>query len=375
MKIRVYWLIRYVFLIVRLSLALCIIFAPVLAILYAMGPFSLALGYTFGFFPAATFLVNHYFHRDEHPIYVNHSILPWQRYGGAIVTDLLMGTIILTVSVPGLRPALQSFFYHAFTSSGRWALQPVVLLTFALSCFVLMALLIIAWVSGLFDTREPLKTDYELLIDSVHHQFGTDKILQGAWLKVKSGQMKAVIGINGCGKSTLFRIAMGQMRADNKMLKVNGIAVQSLYSVPGMIGYLSQKNFLPTNFTVETVALRFVGRAKTEHILQDPRLARLRKQKLGRLSGGERRLLELKLVLALKREFYFLDEPFSELEPMFKAKARDWIATTGKQAAVVLTDHDYRQIKELNPRLLLLQHGRTQEIDDMNALKSHYLPV
>lgn len=380
-RLRLALLGRYLLLISRAALLVMLAFSLPLGMVIWNSPSPwvtaclLFLGLAY---PVGMVLVDRHFHRDELPLYINHAVTPWHRYGAATLWNLTLALILLPLCSPLLRSWLQTQASLADTqlrpwlySWGLWA----GLGTMGTLVLVVGAIVLLSGGGSVDEAPDTLslKDALSLEIDSVRHRFGDFRLLKGAYFRVRPHEVHAILGRNGCGKSTFFRIAMGEIRAEQKFLRVNGHPVRALYQYPGMIGYLSQRNFLPGHLRVDTLCRRFVGPQKAKDVLAVPRLARLQKSKIRELSGGEQRLLSLRLVLALEREFYFLDEPFSELEPLFKAEASAWIQDTARQKAVILTDHDYRQVLALKPRLHLMQHGEIRELADWQDLKQHYL--
>lgn len=251
-----------------------------------------------------------------------------------------------------------------------WAL--VLMALFAL-CLGLIGLLSGAERQALTDDEQATRA--ELSIDSVQHSFGSRQVLKGAWLKLSQGEVLGLLGRNGCGKSTLLQIIFGLVKADFRALFLNGHPVKNLCRL-GVVAYLPQQSILPPYMRVRRAIRLFAGEASEGLLAQEPRIQELLSKRVFQLSGGERRLLELGLVLSLERPFVLLDEPFSELEPLYKARVRNWIVQAARQGAgVVVTDHDYHQILKISNRLLLMTQGQTELISDESELKRLYLPV
>ncbi len=119
----------------------------------------------------------------------------------------------------------------------------------------------------------------------------------------------------------------------------------------------------------------FTGQLNSE-IFQDPRLKTLLKQQVSQLSGGECRYLELLLILSLPRQFILLDEPFSELEPIYKAGCVQRIKTVAQQGiGIIVSDHDYDQIIGLSQPLMLMHGGQTRLLSSPKDLLGFYLPT
>ncbi len=123
------------------------------------------------------------------------------------------------------------------------------------------------------------------------------------------------------------------------------------------------------------MSLFFDNKSGREQVIQDSRVKSLLPYKIKNLSGGERRYLEIVMMIHLDRHFILLDEPFTGIEPLFQEKIRELIREHATEKGFVITDHDYRNIIEVSDRLLLLSNGTVVSIKDEDELRSfHYLP-
>jgi len=112
-----------------------------------------------------------------------------------------------------------------------------------------------------------------------------------------------------------------------------------------------------------------------EEFKSDPLVADLIKSKANQLSGGEKRLVEILLVLYSKASYLLLDEPFNGLSPIHKESIKNLIKSKANNKGIIVTDHDYRKVTEISDRIVLLHDGGTKNIKDVEELEFWgYLP-
>ncbi|MGV3524646.1 MAG: ATP-binding cassette domain-containing protein [Candidatus Sericytochromatia bacterium] len=330
-------------------------------------------------------LLEAFWHRPERWLYRNHALGPGLLGGSAIVIfgGILCGVCLAVAQRQGLLP----WRWLSVAEMQAWGvyLAQQAVTTYAWMLWMLGAMVSLAllgsWIVWLSEERgEGSGADphaeavhWALQIDSVNHHFGRRRVLTGAWLKAQSGRVLGLLGRNGCGKSTLLQIVVGTLKADVGRVQLNGLSVRHLYREPEAVAYLPQASFLPRRWRVEQALKRFAGREGLA-LREDVRLAPLLTTRVADLSGGERRYLELCLVLALPRAFYLLDEPFSELEPLYKQAASQRIRAVTKTSGVIVTDHDYAQIVAVSDEILLMHQGQTQRVESLAELRGRYLP-
>lgn len=201
----------------------------------------------------------------------------------------------------------------------------------------------------------------ELKIDSVYHAYRGKQVLRGAWLNCKEGEVVGVLGRNGCGKSTLLKILFGQLKAQQATVKVDQVWVDQPYLEPGLMAYLPQGPLLPDRIKVARALRILIADPKMRaEIMHDPMVLPHLKQRAKTLSGGERRYLEVRIVLGLQRYFCILDEPFTGIEPRYIEKIKTLIFQTQNQG-IVITDHLYPHILALSDRLFVIKGGQSYE--------------
>ncbi|MBQ5827681.1 MAG: ATP-binding cassette domain-containing protein [Bacteroidales bacterium] len=92
-----------------------------------------------------------------------------------------------------------------------------------------------------------------LLADSIRLSFGQRDILNGAWLRAKTGKVTGLLGRNGSGKSCMFRIIMGDLRSQDSFVRFNDRVITGSDEMGLYVKYLPQKPFLPPRLTLGKV--------------------------------------------------------------------------------------------------------------------------
>ena len=213
--------------------------------------------------------------------------------------------------------------------------------------------------------------------DGIWLQFGGRKILQSIYIKLQIGQITGLLGRNGSGKSCLLKSMMGLMPTETQSVRVDGQYVGKPYQQPGLIRYLPQHPFVPPSLTVQA-AFDWYGVNLDEIAGEFPTVYDLKHQRIGRLSGGEKRLTEILLILKSDTAFVLLDEPFSHLMPIQIEQLQATIRQESRRKGILLSDHLYRSVLDLSDSVYFLNTGgRTirlnapeQDLKDMGYLSS-----
>ncbi len=203
--------------------------------------------------------------------------------------------------------------------------------------------------------------------------FGGQPVYSGFDLDVRRGDILAVFGPNGCGKSTLINMAAGLLPKDGGEILYDGREVTEV-----RVGYVFQ-NYREALFPWRRAAdnirypLRLMGLPRAEI---EARLERLAAQfrvrfDLARypyeLSGGQQQLVSIMRALAVEPEVLFLDEPFSALDYETTLSLRGLLQRVLKETGVttVLVSHDLEESIVLADRLLMLRRRPTSIADDV----------
>jgi len=209
----------------------------------------------------------------------------------------------------------------------------------------------------------------KLYVDSVIKSFDTKQVLTDVYLSCEKGEIIGLLGRNGIGKSTLLKIIFGSLQADNKFVKIGNKKVNGLFDSRNLIKYLPQDDFLPEHVNVRTIIELFCNESNAEllreHYLIRPMLGKKCKQ----LSGGEKRILEILLIVFADSVYTFIDELFNGVAPVFKEEIKKMIKEQSLYKGFIITDHDYRGILDIATRIVILHDGGTKEIKSKDELK------
>ncbi|HEV3238546.1 MAG TPA: LPS export ABC transporter ATP-binding protein [Gemmataceae bacterium] len=230
--------------------------------------------------------------------------------------------------------------------------------------------------------------------------YGRRKVVDGVNFDVDAGEVVGLLGPNGAGKTTSFRMTTGQITPFDGKVIFNSQEVTHLPMFKrarlGM-GYLSQETSVFRRLTVEQNILaileampvyRSLGRKltraeryeKTDEVLGQFGLTKLRKNNAARLSGGETRRLEIARCLVCEPLLILLDEPFTGIDPITIADIRQIVRDLARQKiGILVTDHNVRETLKITDRSYLIKdgqvrtHGSPQQIVHDPIAISEYL--
>jgi ABC-2 type transport system ATP-binding protein len=207
-----------------------------------------------------------------------------------------------------------------------------------------------------------------VVVGGLHVAFGSTKALDGVDLEVAPGTTFGVLGHNGAGKTTLIRVlttlvapTAGQVTIDGFDVATHADQVRRRIGVTGQ--YAGLDEFLTGRENLELIA-RLSGLGPRARRAADDLIARLdlgelATRRVGQLSGGSRRRVDLAASLVGAPSVLFLDEPTTGLDPIARAGLWDVVTElTGTGTTVVLTTQYLDEADRLADDIVLLDHGR-----------------
>lgn len=209
-----------------------------------------------------------------------------------------------------------------------------------------------------------------LEIDNVELYFSNKRILNGVYLKAETGKVTGLLGSNGCGKTSLMSIIFGSLTPKYKLIRRNGKPVLKPLYLSNIIGFLPQHEFAPKNLKIKRL-FKLMKVDWFEFIEMFDSFSFYWDSQIKTLSGGERRVLETYLILKSQKEIVLLDEPFSNIAPLYIEKFKALIQTEKEFKAIIISDHYFRDVIDSSDDLYLLKNGCTKLIQNLEELETY----
>jgi lipopolysaccharide export system ATP-binding protein len=224
--------------------------------------------------------------------------------------------------------------------------------------------------------------------------YGRRQVVSGVDYEVERGEVVGLLGPNGAGKTTSFRMTIGLIDADGGSVLFDGRDVTKLamyLRARAGMGYLAQDTSVFKQLSVEDNLMAILEtrsqmsrkqrRDRQNELLDQFGLTKIRKTKANRVSGGERRRLEIARSLITEPKMIMLDEPFAGIDPKTVTEIQDQIRALVEQynIGILLTDHQFRETLEVTDRCYLIREGKVfaygnrEEILRNPDVRRHYI--
>jgi lipopolysaccharide export system ATP-binding protein len=205
--------------------------------------------------------------------------------------------------------------------------------------------------------------------------------VDGVSIEIGLGEVVGLLGPNGAGKTTTFYMVVGLTPPDEGQVLLGDENITSLpmyLRARRGISYLPQEPSVFRKMTVED-NLRAIfqtldltppeRRRRTEELIQDFGLERVRRNNGYQLSGGERRRVEIARALAISPSYLLLDEPFAGIDPIAVEDIQGIIEHLKAMGiGVLITDHNVRETLKITDRAYIINNGRILRSGDPSAL-------
>jgi iron complex transport system ATP-binding protein len=193
-------------------------------------------------------------------------------------------------------------------------------------------------------------------------RLGGKEVLKGISGEIEPGKLTAILGANGCGKSTWLRALLGLV--DLQSGNVSGL--------PDFKGYLPQKKEIHWPLTCEAVVeLGNTPAASeaTQTIMARLGIAHIKEKRIDEVSGGERTLVLLARVLRDRPKLIVADEPIAELDPKYQVEVMRLLKEEADRGAIVLvTMHDIGLTERFAQHIFLMKEGLIMDQGDVKQV-------
>ena len=210
----------------------------------------------------------------------------------------------------------------------------------------------------------------KLRTEKLVKRYRTRTVVKYVSFDVEQGEIVGLLGPNGAGKTTSFYMIVGLIPPNEGKIFLDdeNITNEPVYKRARKgIGYLSQEASVFRRLSVEdnikailemTDLSKEEQRQRTESLLNEFGLSKIRKSLGIQLSGGERRRTEIARALALKPKFILLDEPFAGVDPIAVEDIQEIVANLKtKNIGILITDHNVHETLSITDRAYLLFEG------------------
>ena len=216
-------------------------------------------------------------------------------------------------------------------------------------------------------------------ITGVTKKFGDFVALGDVNVSIPTGQLTALLGPSGGGKSTLLRIIAGLDTADSGTISIEGTDATNLPPQKRNVGFVFQHYAVFKHMTVaKNVAfgLEIRKRPKAEiesrvdELLKLVHLSQFSHRMPSQLSGGQRQRMALARALAVEPTVLLLDEPFGALDAKVRKELRDWLRRLHDEVHVttVFVTHDQEEALEVADEIVVINEGRVEQIGTPDQL-------
>lgn len=205
---------------------------------------------------------------------------------------------------------------------------------------------------------------------------GAVQALKGINLEIEQGELFGLIGPDGAGKTSLFRILSTLILPDSGSAKMMGLdVVKDLWKIRKIVGYMPGKFSLYQDLSIEE-NLNFFAKVfnttvkENYHLIEDiyVQIEPFKKRRAGKLSGGMKQKLALCCALIHEPKILLLDEPTTGVDPVSRKEFWEMLGRLKDKGITVLVSTPYMDEASRCSRIALMQDGNVMEVDSLENI-------
>jgi Cu-processing system ATP-binding protein len=212
-------------------------------------------------------------------------------------------------------------------------------------------------------------------IKNISKKFGKLEVLKNVSVSCNSGQCIALIGPNGCGKTTLIKSVLGMVIPDSGSMEFNQKSIFGDYLYREKIGYMPQIGRYPDTMTIGEIIemVKKIRNSKDnldEDLFRDFEIEKMLNKQMRTLSGGTTQKISAVLAFMFNPDVLILDEPTAGLDPLASELLKEKIIKEKEKGKlIIITSHLLSELDDLISEIIFMQDGKIFFHKKVNELK------
>ncbi|GAA3739041.1 hypothetical protein GCM10022422_23160 [Flavobacterium ginsengisoli] len=203
-----------------------------------------------------------------------------------------------------------------------------------------------------------------ITLKNINKKFGRLQVLQDVNLEFKAGECIALIGPNGCGKTTLIKSILGMVLPDSGDILLHEESILKKFEYRNTIGYMPQIGRYPDNMTISQIIemikqIRNSKKELDEDLIKAFKLDKMSDKQMRTLSGGTTQKVSATLAFLFNPDVLILDEPTAGLDPLAAEILKEKIIKEkSKGKLILITSHLLSELDDMITQIIFMQDGK-----------------